>query len=85
VSPGVFKTISSLDLRVNASSGDGRATSLNDLGQLAFTAGFSPGIDYAVLVANLGGTLPGDANRDGLVDTSTSTAWSRRPTCGCTS
>ena len=45
------------------------ATSLNDNGQIAFTAGFTTGIDYALLVADIGGIRPGDANLDGIVDT----------------
>ena len=68
IAPGVELTLSSLDLRTGASSGDGRATSLNDNGQIAFTAGFTTGIDYAVLVADVGGIRPGDANLDGVVD-----------------
>jgi hypothetical protein len=67
-SPGVALTLSSFKLRMGASSGDGRATSLNDNGQIAFTAGFTTGIDYAVLVADIGGIRPGDANLDGVVD-----------------
>jgi hypothetical protein len=66
---GVDLVVRSLGLRTGASSGDGRATSLNDNGQIAFTAGFTTGIDYAELVADIGGIRPGDANLDGIVDT----------------
>jgi hypothetical protein len=68
VRPGVTKTIAGLELRFGASSGDGRATSLNDNGQVAFGANFADGIYEAVLVADVGGIMPGDANRDGVVD-----------------
>jgi hypothetical protein len=64
----VALTLKSLGLRIGASSGDGRATSLNDNGQIAFTAGFTTGIDYAELVADIGGIRPGDANLVGVVD-----------------
>jgi hypothetical protein len=68
VAPGLSKTIASIALRTGASSGDGRATSLNDNGQLAFTASFTGGIYYGVFVADIGGLVPGDANNDGTVD-----------------
>ena len=68
VSPTVALTLKSLDLRTGASTGDGRATSLSDDGHIAFTAGFTTGIDYAVLVADIGGIRPGDANQDGIID-----------------
>jgi hypothetical protein len=68
ISPTVALTLKSVGLRIGASSGDGRATSLNDNGQIAFTAGFTTGIDYAELVADIGGIRPGDANLDGVVD-----------------
>jgi hypothetical protein len=68
ISPTVTLTLRSVGLRIGASSGDGRATSLNDNGQIAFTAGFTTGIDYAELVADIGGVRPGDANLDGVVD-----------------
>jgi hypothetical protein len=68
VSLGVTRTISSIELRTGASSGDGRATSLNDNGLVAFTLGFTSGINYGVFVADVGGVLPGDANQNGTVD-----------------
>lgn len=68
VAPGLTKTLASIALRTGASSGDGRATSLNDNGQVAFTAGFANEIYYGVFVADIGGLIPGDANNDGTVD-----------------
>ncbi|HYE19163.1 MAG TPA: dockerin type I repeat-containing protein [Tepidisphaeraceae bacterium] len=67
VAPGVTRTVSSIDMLVDAATGDGRGTSLNDRGQIAFTLGFTSGINCGVFIADIGGVLPGDLDRDGLV------------------
>jgi len=58
------RTISSLSLVAGSGGSDGRPTSLNNAGQLAFLLGFTDGSE-GIFVANT--RLPGDLNGDGFV------------------
>jgi hypothetical protein len=68
VGQGATRTIDRIELLVGAATGDGRATGLNDAGQVAFAASFKEGIFGGVFVADVGGTLPGDVDANGTVN-----------------
>ena len=74
VAPSDFRTITSFSFRGGSGTEDGRASSFNDRGQLAFLAAFADG-SAGVFVSNLVAHLPGDFNNDGTVDAADYVVW----------
>ena len=67
VAPGDFRTVAFLDMIAGSGGEDGKATSFNDLGQLAFLAEFtdgSAGIFVAGATSDAGGAPPEDTTVD---------------------
>jgi hypothetical protein len=77
VVPADFRTISDLLFVGDTGNSDGRASGFNNSGQLVFWARFTngtQGVFVSNLVANLQ-VLPGDYNKNGIVDTADYTVW----------
>jgi hypothetical protein len=74
VAPGDFRTISDLDFVSASGNGDGRASGLNNSGQLVFWARFTNGTQ-GVFVSSLVAHLPGDFNDNGTVDAADYVVW----------
>lgn len=74
VGPGDVRTILSLSMITFHGDEDGKARGLNDLGQVAFKAGFTDGTN-GVFVSNVVAHLPGDYDGSGTVDAADFTVW----------
>jgi hypothetical protein len=74
VAPGDVRTISSVSMLTNHADDDGRARSINDLGQIAFKAIFTDSTN-GIFLSGAVAHLPGDYNRDGMVDAGDYIVW----------
>jgi hypothetical protein len=72
--PGDVRTISGLSMLTNFGDDDGRPRSMNDLGQIAFYAGFTDG-SSGIFLSDAVAHLPGDYNGDQIVDTADYVVW----------
>jgi hypothetical protein len=78
VAPGDVRTIAGLSFFANTGNSDGRPSSFNNVGQLAFVAYFTDG-SSGVFVSNAVAHLPGDFNHDGTVDAADYVTWRKNP------
>ena len=69
-----LQVISHIDMVSGSGGGDGRPTSLNDEGQLAFQLAFRRG-QSGIFLASLMATLLGDYSGNGIVDAADYTVW----------
>ena len=76
VAPGDVRTISSLSMVAKQGDDDGRPRSMNDLGQVVFSANFTNGTS-GIFLSNAVAHLPGDYSGDGMVDSADYVAWRR--------
>jgi hypothetical protein len=74
VAPGDVRTISSVSMLTNHADDDGRARSINDLGQIAFKAIFTDSTN-GIFLSGAVAHLPGDYNRDVMVDAGDYIVW----------
>jgi hypothetical protein len=74
VGPGDVRTISSLLMIAKHGDDDGRPRSMNDLGQVVFSANFTNGTS-GIFLSNAVAHLPGDYNGDGTVDSADYVTW----------
>jgi hypothetical protein len=76
VSPGVNRTIAELDFTGAANTEDGRRTGFNDLGEVAFYAGFTDGTS-GIFVSDVAKAASGDFDGDGDFDGGDFLIWQR--------
>lgn len=76
VGPGDVRTISSLLMIANHGDDDGRPRSMNDLGQVVFSANFTNGTT-GIFLSNAVAHLPGDYDGNGVVDSADYVTWRR--------
>jgi hypothetical protein len=76
VAPGDERTIRWLHFNTFHGDDDGRPRSLNDFGQVVFHAEFTDG-SYGLFLSNAVRQLPGDYDRNGVVDAGDYVVWRR--------
>ena len=76
VAQGDVRTISSLSMVAHHGDDDGRPRSMNDLGQIVFSASFTNGTS-GIFLSNAVAHLPGDYDGNGVVDSADYVTWRR--------
>ena len=74
VAKGDVRTISNLTMLAKHGDDDGRPRSMNDLGQIAFSASFTDGTS-GIFLSNAVAHLPGDYNGNGKVNAADYVVW----------
>jgi hypothetical protein len=74
VAAGDVRTISNLTMLAKHGDDDGRPRSMNDLGQIAFSASFTDGMS-GIFLSNAVAHLPGDYNGSGKVNAADYVIW----------